>query len=680
MASSIALFGQNDLELEKQNIIEQRIEAIASSMGENSNLDFTNLLQDLNYYFEHPLDINTATDEELRSLYLINDIQIFNLQNHIQEYGKLRSLFELQAVRGFDMQTIRLIQPFVTVDSPSAFENLTFRHILKEGSNDFFVRYKRTAQEAAGFKPNPENTNSAPNFLGSPNYFYSRYTFQYKKNISAGFTMEKDAGESIKYGPDFYSGHIFLRDKRFIRTLAIGDYQAQFGQGLTFWNGLGFGKTPFVLNVKKNAIGLRPYRSVNEALYLRGVATTMAIGKFSLTSFFSRKKIDGNTIVNRDSTATDDGMVVSSLVTGGYHRTLSELADKNTVTEQVFGSHLQYSQRTLTIGLTAANTSYSAPIQPNFSPYSQFQFSGKQNSNIGLDYQYVFKNVDFFGEFSRSQNGGLACVNGMLASLHPRLSVSAVYRNFQRNYQAQYFNVFQEGSDPSNENGLFVGAQATIGKGWTFSTYIDQIKYPWLKSRIQMPSQATDYLAQFNYKPDKKNEIYIRYRYRNAQENATNTDGTITFPVSRNTQTVRFNAIYQPHENVQLRTRIEWNEFRKEGLPTTNGFLMYQDVVWEKIGKPLSVNIRYAIFDAASFNNRIYAYESDVLYAFSIPPYSGRGSRAYVMLKYNVKRGVEIWLRAAEWFYSDRNEISSGNSLITGRQKTDFTIQVRYQF
>jgi hypothetical protein len=76
----------------------------------------------------------------------------------------------------------------------------------------------------------------------------------------------------------------------------------------------------------------------------------------------------------------------------------------------------------------------------------------------------------------------------------------------------------------------------------------------------------------------------------------------------------------------------------------------------------------------------LYAFESDVLYAFSILPYAYKGSRIYGMLKLDVARGLDVWLRYATWIYTDRNVISSGNTAISGNTKSDVHIQLRYQF
>ena len=60
--------------------------------------------------------------------------------------------------------------------------------------------------------------------------------------------------------------------------------------------------------------------------------------------------------------------------------------------------------------------------------------------------------------------------------------------------------------------------------------------------------------------------------------------------------------------------------------------------------------------------------------------YYGKGSRAYVMMKWDLTRGVDLWLRYAQWVYEDRTTISSGNTAIDGNKKGDVTVQLRWQF
>ena len=77
----------------------------------------------------------------------------------------------------------------------------------------------------------------------------------------------------------------------------------------------------------------------------------------------------------------------------------------------------------------------------------------------GFHYSIVKRNFNLYGESSRSNNGGLANLHGLMASLHPNLALSIFYRNYGRNYQTTYANAIGEGSRPINEKGLFTGLQ-----------------------------------------------------------------------------------------------------------------------------------------------------------------------------------------------------------------------------
>lgn len=673
LAFSFSLTAQT--EEQKNSIIEQRIEQIAGSLDEGVELDYTTLFEYLLYCFEHPLNLNTADVDDLRELFMLSDLQINALAIHIKKFGKLKSIYELQAIEGFDMATIRDIEPFVTVVEGSGLSNVSLQTIFKEGTHDLFLRYKRNIEDQAGFIKDPE-TGKAP-FLGSPDYLYTRYRFQFRKNLIAGFTMEKDPGETLDNGPDFASFHVMYAGNGFVRKALAGDYQILFGQGLTFWNGLGFGKSPYVLNVKKNALGVRPYTSVQEGNFLRGGAVTFGVKDFELTTFYSHRKIDGNLILALDTLLTDDESYASSINISGLHRTENELADKGSMEETVYGGNLRYNTRSFSAGFTAVRTQFGTTLLPSISLYEINRFTGDHNFNMGFDYRAVIRNINVFGEFSRSENGGMAAVNGMVASLHPALSISLMHRYFQPEYQALRVNVFGENNTTANnEHALFAGLQATLSSRWTLTAYSDLVRYPWLRFRVDAPSDYTDYLVQLNYKPDRRHEFYMRYRTRNNVQNSDLEDLDITYPVEIHQQNFRIHGAYQAHPNVVLKTRAEWITWEKETVQE-KGFLVYQDLQFKKMGSPVTLTMRYAIFDSPNWNSRLYAYENDVLYAFSIPAYYGRGSRFYAMIKWDVTKKIDLWVRYATFIYNDRNVISSGTSEILGNRKSDIHLQIR---
>lgn len=662
----------------KNSLIEQRIEDIAASLDEGQELDYTNLFEDLAYYYEHPLNLNNASIDELRELYMLTDVQIANLERHIERFGPLRSLFELQAVDDFDLNTIRSITPFVTVKPTLQLADFSLKEFFNDATHDLFIRYKRDLQLTEGYQIDPET--GVPDYIGSPDYIYTRYRLNYKKSFRAGFTLEKDAGESLSNGPDFYSAHAMYSGQTWLRRLVVGDYQALFGQGLTCWNGLAFGKSPFISNVKRNGIGLRPYSSVQETNFFRGAAATFAFGQVEVTPFLSDKRIDGNVDETADSVLTDDEFIVSSLPAGGLHRTESEIANKNTVRETVIGGNIKYTRRLLTVGITGIRTSIDAELRPDLDLYNMYKPTAPQNFCIGADYQAVLGNANFFGEAARSQNGGFSMVNGLVAAIHPRLTISAVHRHFGKDFQNTKANVFGEnGLTAANERALYTGVQVNLTSKFTLTAYADLIRYPWLRYRVDAPSLAKDYLAQLNYKPDKKNEIYLRYRRRSNVLNTTSDDAYITSPAPLLQENWRIHAAYQAHPNVQMRTRAEWSVYSNAD-GTSHGFMVYQDINYKRIGSKITYSLRYALMDSPNWNTRIYAYENDVLYAFSILPYYGRGSRIYGMIKVDVARGVDFWARYGAFLYDQTREISAETAGPTDVINSDVHLQLRFQF
>ena len=66
---------------------------------------------------------------------------------------------------------------------------------------------------------------------------------------------------------------------------------------------------------------------------------------------------------------------------------------------------------------------------------------------------------------------------------------------------------------------------------------------------------------------------------------------------------------------------------------------------------PLGLRLRLQFFDARDWNNRIYVYEHDVLYAFSIPATYGLGGRAYLCLRWQIIKQLALYLRVSETVY-----------------------------
>lgn len=666
---------------QKDEIIQQRIEFISEQL-ESENVDLTNVLEILTYRYERPLNLNSASKEDLQEINLLTDVQINDLLLHRELFGKFISIYELQSLKYWDMNTIRLVLPFVKVDDKLDQLHVGLKEAVKNGKFEAFLRYQRIPEFKSGYDDVPDSILESSNsyYRGNADRYYTRLRFSYRTNLSIGVTAEKDPGEeffqgSQKNGFDFYSAHAFYKGGKYLRSVALGDYQVQIGQGLNFWSGYAFGKTADVTNVKRTAVPLRPYTSVDETRFLRGAAAEIGLGKFSLVAFGSYKGVDASVVVD---TLLEEQEFVSSINLTGLHRTNSELERKNALNEMIGGTNVRYDSRNLHFGVASVYQGYDNPYNKESVPYNQFDFRGKENISTSFDYSWVIRNFNFFGEVAHaSYDNGFAQLHGVLFSLDRRASMSVIFRDYQRNYQTFYNNGFSEGSRTQNERGIYTALKFAISRKWTLNTYADVFSFPWLKYLVDAPSEGHELFIQPTYKPSRSLEIYARYREQKRQKNSRFSDGSVT-PIEDVIQrNYRLNFSYQVAEGVRLKTRVEYVTVDRESVGLESGMIFTQDLIYRPKSSPLDLSLRYALFDTDSYDTRIYTYESNALYVFSVPAYYYKGSRAYALIRYTFFRKVDLWIKYGRNIFADRSSIGSGAEQITTNTRSDITVQLR---
>ena len=674
----------SSLSQDRSEIVQQRIEFISEQLG-SEDIDLTNIIEQLYFYYDNPLNLNSATSADLEEINLLTSIQINDLILHRKLFGNFISIYELQTLKYWDLSTIQLVLPFVRVDDKLDNLHVSLKEALKQGDYEVFLRYQRTPEERPGYDNVPDSvlSNSNSYYYGSPDRYYTRLRYSYRTNISIGVTGEKDAGEQFfqgaqKSGFDFYSFHAFYKGGKYLKAVAIGDYQIQIGQGLNLWSGYAFGKTADVTNVKRSANPIKSYTSVDESRFLRGAAFDLGWKDFSFTGFASAKKVDASGIAD---SLFDDLQYVTSINLSGLHRTNSEIERRDVLTEYITGGNLRYATRGLQLGLAGVYQGYDKEFNKAIQPYNQFDFRGKDMYSLSGDYSWVIQNFNFFGETSWSSfNGSWAHLHGFLASIDTRASLSVIYRNYGRGYQTFYNNGFSEGSNTQNENGLYAGLKVKFSPFWTFNGYVDFFKFPWLKYQIDGPSQGNERLAQLSYKPTKTFEIYARYRYQNKERNSRFSDGTVTALENVIQQNYRINVSYAVNEFFTLKSRIEWVSIQRPSQPFEKGILITQDLLFKPKSLPFDLSLRYALFDTDSYDTRIYSFENNALYAFAVPAHYYQGNRAYVLLRYSFLNYFDLWVRYGVFIYNNRTSIGSGAEEIIGDKKSDLTIQLRMSF
>ena len=92
---------QVENDADRAAIIEQRIEQIAET-SEDENLDYNTLFEKLSVYIDFPLNLNTATADDLYGLGFLSNYQIGEFMEYRLEYGNLLSIYELPQINGWD--------------------------------------------------------------------------------------------------------------------------------------------------------------------------------------------------------------------------------------------------------------------------------------------------------------------------------------------------------------------------------------------------------------------------------------------------------------------------------------------------------------------------------------------------------------------------------------------------
>jgi len=658
---------------------EQQLENVTEN-NEDLETEDDSYLQQLAQFQKNPLNLNTADAGQLKELIVLSALQIQNLISYRQVLGKLINIYELQAVPGWDISTIQKLRPYVTVsDQPLFFDALGQR--LRDGERQVLVRVSQVLEKSRGYLL---DSSTATNFYpGSPQKIFARYKYVYKNLLQYGIVGEKDAGEQFfkgaqKEGFDFYSAHFFVRNLGIIKSLALGDYTVNLGQGLTSWMSLAFKKSPDITAIKRQAAVLRPYNSAGEINFHRGAGITVGKNNWEATVFGSYRNIDGN--LNPADSAQSEEEFISSLQTSGFHRTKSEAEDKGVQRQIAFGGNFSYQLKKLHIGVNGVQYQFRLPLVKQPEPYNKYALSGKSFGNYSTDYSYTWRNMHMFGEIAFTDKRYHALVNGILISAANNVDMSLLYRNISRGYQSLYTSAFTENTFPTNEKGLFTGISVRPASGWRIDAYADVFKFPWLKFRVDAPTSGSDYLVQLTYKPNRVLEIYSRFKAESKSINVNPEDLTTDPVLPQPRQNWRTQLSYKLNQAVTLRSRAEIVWFNKNSENPEQGFQMFADVLYKPLMKKYSGNVRLQYFETDSYNSRLYAFENDVLYSFSIPVFYEKGYRYYININYDINKKFSVWAKLAQTVYPEREEIGSGLDVIKNNHRTEGKIQVIARF
>jgi hypothetical protein len=655
---------------------------------QEEDMDYESIYESLFQLYLNPIDINRADAETLQATYLLSPLQINNLMNYRNSFGQLLSLYELQAVPEFDLQTIENLIPFITLGSSGLKSKKFWDRVREEEQAYLLFRHQRTWQTRRGFTPADTSRTGAisSRYLGDPNTIYLRFRIQHARDFSMGVTLEKDAGEQFiwdrktaRYGFNFFSFHFTRYYVGKWKTIALGDYQVSFGQGLIFGTGYSLGKgAETVPTVRRSSIGILPYTAAMEFGFFRGIGATRQFKNWQATLFASHAPRDGRIAASIDSLESFVD-VISSFNQSGLHRTPSEISTKNQFQETNLGANAQYSHPSgrFQMGGNSLLTRFNRPWIRTPQIYNRFEFAGQSNLVSSLYFNYNWKNFFLFGESAVSQSGGRGSVLGFVSSLSKQVDFSMLWRKYDKDFHSFYSSAFSENTRPINEQGVYLGIQVRPEKRWKINAYYDYFNFPWLRFRVYAPSKGYEWLARISYQPARNLIAFIQIREEQKDRNLPDSrEPALPYLVKPiNKINGLLSLEYHVTKDFFIRSRVIMSRVKIEEN-ITHGLMILQDVQYGQ--NKWRLTGRVALFDAETFDNRLFAFENNVLWTFSLPAFSGQGMRYYLLGQYQLTPKLTAYFRFSKTSYTDRDMISSGLQRIDGPNQTDTALMLRY--
>ncbi|TES91095.1 MAG: helix-hairpin-helix domain-containing protein [Candidatus Cloacimonadota bacterium] len=588
--SSLSLSGNEDFSLEEETSLP------------------SDVLETLEKLKENPIDINSATHEELLQIPYITPL----LAARIEDYRKKKKMFssreDLLRIAGINEPLLRKISPYIT------------------------LKKKRLKISAIRWK-----TILSNKYPVDTNYSFSPFKVSNKmrysdRHITLGGTAYKDAYE--KSYIDFYTLYCYFQKNDY--NIIVGNYAIDAGERLLLgYPGFVF-KTSGI--VKSREYFIKPYSSGFEDYSLRGCALKKDWKMLKSGFFISYKKEDAT---------IDDGVLKKVIYETGYHRSETEIEKKDRIKERLIGGIIGYGNERLRISTTTLFADYDKKVEPDSVNY--YRFSGKKYGLTGVHTVYNNNNISLWSEFAYALfTKGRGMIIG--TSCRPnKTTISVLYRDYSEKFYSPRAFSFCE-SEARNERGLYTYITSKLPENFFFSGYIDIFNRPYPTYFNSLSTKGYEVFSSIE-KRLKKTKLYIRYK-RKEKNSYQWKDKNLRYQ----RQNLRFSIKNKINKSMEL--KILW-----EGVIF---YVPYRGL--QETGNLFSLSFKSEIFDDATYEAGMVFYETDSYYSriylflIDIPgsmytrPFYGEGKDFYVLVKARILDKLRIYGRVEVDAKEEKND------------------------
>ena len=246
---------------------------------------------------------------------------------------------------------------------------------------------------------------------------------------------------------------------------------------------------------------------------------------------------------------------------------------------------------------------------------------------MGVNARWNQGKVDIWGELATSQGKqwGIGGIAGIRYTPISDINLLAIYRYYSPYFDNIYANALCSWTRMRDEHGGYFGVEYNRLKNWQLLAFGDVWK------------SGFETMAQADFIPQKDYRMHTRFRVKRKDE--------------KDTYSLRWNMVYE-FGQWKMKTQADGNLVQTNNA-LTYGWSLLQDVEYRFSQVPIVLQLRAQAFDAQEWNNRVYIYENDVLYAYAIPFVYGLGGRFWLNARYKINDIFSLYLRVSETIYQN---------------------------
>ena len=603
-----------------------------------------NYLQDLN---RHPILLNGWSENKLRNCLVLSSKQSEEIILHRRKYGAFLSVYELRKLPSFHRDHLRHLIPYLSIVS-------SINHMSK-------------AQIKMSTHHKIKKSGETNDFLG--NLWKQQFKIQYTAPLfTAAYRAEKDEGESLfshwKQPVDYASFYLLFPQLWNRIKLVLGDYQLQYGQGLTLYTQRNLNRNGAFASAKNVHMGLNPYRSFRENAALRGLAVQIQIGRAELELFYSKSLRDARIENNRYSSFSSDG---------GLHQKPSEQSKRNQLEDHQYGALWHWKLAELNLGIITSFRSFQFEAKANKLPYQLYNHTGRHIVKSGIFWDYFFNKFNCYGEisftnFSKDQSYSTGLLWNPLRQIDLGVHLTSIARDH-----------FINQSEPLHVKSNFRGERnlkfnvVYEERHWNISASLQRFQMSWLSANLNNLDYGTRHSIDFNHR-NRANQLRIQWSHRTQQ---IETNQTFKRMSAIQNHKVRLRYEHGLIRSLRFRTYLEINQRLQK-----KGYLVYQELKWQGLHHRLRFTTRISSFHIPTSEQAVYFYEA---VAIGQNPWNAEfksGTSWMLLSHYKINKRITLDLKykiqnypLRQHYYLDLAQIESASVV---NRKNTFAIQLTY--